>query len=1131
MTEYTEDDVLFGEIYYARQGVPTANIVLKDTATEVGPDDTIKINGKYTSPNTSKIYPATHDFKDEVIGTIGTNIVFIDTDSSTGTCYATIIQYLDGHNKILQLYDDGASYRADVYNTISPAQTYGTIEFWVRITDASRVINVQFMNSATARFGIRISNDSWGYYDGAWHDIAPTPLDNTWYHVSIDFECTSNTYRGLAQYKWQFRIDGGVIRGPYTISGSVSNIDEMRLVTNDASGPHSVYFDAIGYSWDTGYVIGDNVYWRHYKDGMAQANFEGDDSFITGTDITFIDTVTTGTPQIIPLQDTNHKKILRVNSETVFTHNFASARTTGKVEWYMKSADVGEQYGVQFLDEGDAVALEIAFKGSNIQSFDNSGWSSDLVATNDVWYHIKVVFETTTDTWSYYINGVLENSGTLASSPTSIDHLKFTGFTVADIYLDPESTAIGQWLTQGSANHHENVDDAIRSPSTGWDGNYNYVIDGGENDVDQYEYETESLSGRKVKTVKVWLAAKEGIGTEANATINLNIDGSWQTAQNVVLTTSTAWHSYSFTHPTGTWDESDINDLKTRIIAPSAIGDSPPETIQEHAVYIELIFEATENIDFDAFGFSWESDYSEGDNLLTETPEPTFNTVLFDGRIETVDIEEAQGIYCVDKAQELFQIRPTGAHVGYNEVIIARMLYDHCNYVQMDRFSIIETVVPNQDVAKGSWDDPNGNNNDILYDDIDEGEGNEDGVYIEQNVVDSVLQIGFTNHTLSSDYHYEVYKIRFRIRHRYSGVWSGYYVSLYDGINWHPALVSSPTTSWTWAVINVSPYNPIEWSVAITEDEIISIKGKIDPTSTGDIDVDVWDVNCYCYYYDSEQRLDKSTNKTTMDLKGESIIIDLLNQLSLQDLKTWYLDPQLNLYWNSAGNLSGYNVTTSSPYSNIKGTRQIKSFDKVEIYGGYIGANRLIATAGTGNIIAIDTYSKIRDQTVLNSLAAQILSERGANVYNIEIQLDDEAIGLLQVGETINIGSGIKFDNTGRSVPSNDYVIDAITLSLAEGGVYDSIQLSLKDVLTFSIQEGETVQRNTKTTKENAETVGQMGTGKPSIYIRESNPGVGNDVDDGYQVGDFWLNITDYGLFVCVNNSVDDANWDEITKT
>ncbi len=46
-----------------------------------------------------------------------------------------------------------------------------------------------------------------------------------------------------------------------------------------------------------------------------------------------------------------------------------------------------------------------------------------------------------------------------------------------------------------------------------------------------------------------------------------------------------------------------------------------------------------------------------------------------------------------------------------------------------------------------------------------------------------------------------------------------------------------------------------------------------------------------------------------------------------------------------------------------------------------------------------------------------------------------------------------------------------------------------------------------------------------------ADPGVTNDIDEGYSVGSHWTNETDDGVFICTNNADGAAVWLEITLT
>jgi hypothetical protein len=48
------------------------------------------------------------------------------------------------------------------------------------------------------------------------------------------------------------------------------------------------------------------------------------------------------------------------------------------------------------------------------------------------------------------------------------------------------------------------------------------------------------------------------------------------------------------------------------------------------------------------------------------------------------------------------------------------------------------------------------------------------------------------------------------------------------------------------------------------------------------------------------------------------------------------------------------------------------------------------------------------------------------------------------------------------------------------------------------------------------------------VYESSSDPTTGDDVDDGYKIGDEWHNTTDDGWFKCVDASAGSAVWKEL---
>ena len=204
-------------------------------------------------------YPATFSFENEADSTSGTSIGFIDTDSSGSGNIATIISTFSGHEKVLELHDiDGDL--VNIFDLWGSTQPSGTLEWWWAMSDVSKAVYFQLWDSSTALFATRIYGGTFNYYGGAtWTIIstAPIPQNNIWYHMRIDFESTTNNYMGLSQ--WQFNVwINGVKYGPYSYVNNAQP-DRLRVSTRLQFTSYYCYVDAVGYSWDINYTVGDNI--------------------------------------------------------------------------------------------------------------------------------------------------------------------------------------------------------------------------------------------------------------------------------------------------------------------------------------------------------------------------------------------------------------------------------------------------------------------------------------------------------------------------------------------------------------------------------------------------------------------------------------------------------------------------------------------------------------------------------------------------------------------------------------------------------------------------------------------------------------------------------------------------------
>ena len=200
------------------------------------------------------LYNATYSFTDE-IGLIGTDISFINTDDSAVDCIASIIDNWNGHNEVLQLFDDNNAGRIDVYSNFGDKQLDSTIELWFGVSTfvGNNYFNLIFYEDSDIILQAKLENGNFQYYDGGWNIINSDGVINTWYHFKFIFDDTADTF------DWYIN---GILEGndnPYLFS-TTDGFNKIRIVTNLGDNNFNGYIDAIGYSWDVNYTVDDNFF-------------------------------------------------------------------------------------------------------------------------------------------------------------------------------------------------------------------------------------------------------------------------------------------------------------------------------------------------------------------------------------------------------------------------------------------------------------------------------------------------------------------------------------------------------------------------------------------------------------------------------------------------------------------------------------------------------------------------------------------------------------------------------------------------------------------------------------------------------------------------------------------------------
>ncbi|KKM70226.1 hypothetical protein LCGC14_1442810, partial [marine sediment metagenome] len=427
---------------------------------------------------------------------------------------------------------------------------------------------------------------------------------------------------------------------------------------------------------------------------------------------------------------------------------------------------------------------------------------------------------------------------------------------------------------------------------------------------------------------------------------------------------------------------------------------------------------------------------------------------IFSGLIDNADFGANQQIQVDSLAEELLQERPEGTYVGYSEVIWGEMLKNaSLGSITINYTESTLTIVPANITTSIGFDDdaPHGNNNAVLWDDIDEGLGSPDGYALRGGASDW-LQMNLTTHSLSANYHYYIYQADIKVRaKRAAGAGATYQAKFYDGSSWSSlGTDKSLTEDYATTTTSFSLSN-------LTEDDITNFKAYIECSDPTNIPYfDTIDVVIYYRYYNDFT--DPGSYKQTIVVEGEKSLADYGNLFALLEQQTWYLAADLTIKFNDGDKDSATDFTTTDDMWDVIGTQNTKSYTRVFLKGGYVGGGQITAETGSGFPLWKDTYSNITDQTQLDNLASALLTENSANQYIIKLERRNSTDGLYQVGETItlpdtgdpgNTAKQIKFSGSNRTIPDGQYIINKVDYYISNG-TYHRIDIEIIDGLIFS---------------------------------------------------------------------------------
>lgn len=229
----------------------TRHFSLETPRTSAGEITIITPENKTYSAPISGYYPALYGFENDLNGAHPSDWTLY---GSGGT--VNVISDIGGHNKVLKFQDtSGTGYVAVEQDIGINRDTDGdTIEFWWRSTNSVNAFGVTLFNDGRTGYltEVRIMGGNFTYFDGAdWQDFIACNI-NQWYHNKIVIDFTNK------EFDWS--IDDVIEQTdiPF-MNNSVVNLRSIYIGSSYSQSSYDNFIDALGYSWNPNYNVGDNL--------------------------------------------------------------------------------------------------------------------------------------------------------------------------------------------------------------------------------------------------------------------------------------------------------------------------------------------------------------------------------------------------------------------------------------------------------------------------------------------------------------------------------------------------------------------------------------------------------------------------------------------------------------------------------------------------------------------------------------------------------------------------------------------------------------------------------------------------------------------------------------------------------
>ncbi|NVM54331.1 MAG: DUF2341 domain-containing protein, partial [Candidatus Helarchaeota archaeon] len=364
-------------------------IIVTDTSFE----DPVQISG--IEVDVGHHYPGTFSFTDDKIGQVPDE--WVNASNCGGGEITEVITSREGHSKILKLYHPDTSGGTYVYcRTPSHYLVSGTYEWWQKYGSGTHGVTYILGNPYAHSNLISLTADTVYWREGSTqHSNSGYTLD--WHHFKYQFDYSTD--------KFSLWVDGVLLADNKDMYETADTSLNLRPQI-DGSNEGVNYWDAIGFSWDTEYRIGHNIFSTNLFD--ISSGFEGENVGTKGANIDFIGySSTAGNTEIIA-EFNEHKKVLsqtNTGGSDMASHYF-TATNSGVIEFWLKVEDATKATYYTLKDtSNNKQHCHLRIYNDKFQYNSGGGWIDINGISDNVWYHMKYRWYSD-NTWDCCINNI-----------------------------------------------------------------------------------------------------------------------------------------------------------------------------------------------------------------------------------------------------------------------------------------------------------------------------------------------------------------------------------------------------------------------------------------------------------------------------------------------------------------------------------------------------------------------------------------------------------------------------------------------------------------------------------------------------------------------------------------------------